>query len=454
MTMPRALLLLILVAPFIAAGCAPKAAPVTAPAAPRFPEFVFPAIEATQPPQVIEDHQAAWNLLQSGDARAAERRYAAVVKLAPEFHPAHAGLGYAALARKDYKAAIAHFDRAVALHGTYAPALAGRGQTYLAMGNRQQALASFDAALAADPGLTAVRSAADVLRFQGMQGGVAEARKAAQEGRLADARTGYQQAIQASPQSPFLYRELADVERREGNLTDAQVHAEKAIELDANEPRNYLVLADILEARGEFAKAADALASAAALEPSDALTERMEALRGKASFEALPEEYRRIEQEPTITRAQLAALIGVRLEELVHRAPRSRASVITDTRGNWAAQWILAVTRAGFMEVYPNSTFQPSAVVSRADLAVAVRQILAVIATEKPSQAAKWRSARPRFPDVPPGHLSYPAAAVAVESGVMKTGENGAFQPRRPVSGAEATEAVNRLIEIAGLRRR
>ena len=443
-------LLLMLVLVVVAAACARKEPPATAPVAPRFPEFVFPAVEAAAGDAMTNEHQAAWNLLQAGDARNAERRYATLLKKAPEFFPGYAGLGYAALSRKDYKAAIAHFDRALALNPKYAPAHAGKGQTYLATGDRAEALASLDAAVAADPTLTTLRSAADILRFQGQQGGVAAARKAAQEGRLAEARTAYQEAIKGSPQSPFLYRELADVERREGNLAAALEHAQQAATLDANEPRNHVAVADVLEEMGEFTKAVDALSLAAAIEPSEALTGRMEALRAKAAFAAMPEEFKRIDQEPTITRAQLAALIGVRLEDLVRRAPQRGTAVITDTRGSWAAQWILAVTRAGFMEVYPNHTFQPSAQVRRGDLAHATSRILAFIGAQHPALASKWRNARPRFPDVGPGHLQYPAAAIAIESGVMMPGENGAFQLTRPVTGAEASAAIARLKELAG----
>lgn len=446
----RSLCLLVILA--LAAACAPKAPPAAAPVTPRFPEFVFPAVETSPGGGIDEEHQAAWHLLQAGDARNAERRYNAIVKRAPDFFPAHVGLGYVALSRNDHKAALAHFDRALAVNANYAPAHAGKGQTYLATGNRGGALASLDAAVAADPSLTALRSAADILRFQGQQGGVAAARKAAQEGRLAEARTAYEEAIKGSPESPFLYRELADIERREGNMAAALEHAQKAIALDPNEPRNHLVLADIQEAMGEFLEAADALAAAAAIEPSEALTARMEALRAKASFAAMPDEFKRIEQEPTITRAQLAALIGVRLEDLLRRAPVRSTAVITDTRGSWAAEWILAVARAGFMEVYPNHTFQPSAVVRRSDLAYATSRLLAFVGTEKPALAAAWRNARPRFPDLGPGHLQYPAAALAIESGVMTPGENGAFQLTRPVTGAEASAAIARIKELADPR--
>jgi tetratricopeptide (TPR) repeat protein len=431
------------------AACAPKTTAVPAPAAPRHPEFVFPAPAEPPSEAVLSQHQSAWNALQSGDARAAERRFTAVLKTAPAFYPAHVGMGYAALARKDHDAALAHFDQALAANAKYAPALAGKGQTYLAADDRQQALAAFDAALAADPELASIRRAADVLRFQGLQGGVAGARKAAEAGRLGEARTAYMSAIAASPDSPFLYRELAVVEKRDGQLDAALQHIQKAIQLDANDARNFVVQADVLEAMGQYEQAATALTSASALEPSDTVNERIDALREKAAFEVMPPEFKAIESSPTVTRAQLAALIGTRLADLVKRAPRRSTAVITDTRGNWANGWIIPVARAGFMDVNANYTFQPGARVSRGDLAHTVSQVLTVIASENAKLAAQLRNTRRRFPDVPAGHLRSRAAAIAVESGVMQPLENDTFQLSRPVTGAEAVAAVDRLAGLA-----
>ena len=297
---------------FALSGCAPKTVAPVVPGAPHYPEFVFPAAAAAPSPQLQQAQEAAWQRLQAGDLRGSERAFSSITKTNPTFYPAEAGLGYVALARKDSKAAVAHFDRALTVQPTYAPALAGRGQAYLAMNEREQALASFDAALAADPTLSAVRSAADVLRFQGLQGGVGAARAAAEAGRLAEARAAYQEAIAASPQSPFLFRELSAVERRDGALDAALSHATRASELEPTDARNFVAVADVLEAQGQFARAADALATAASLDPSDALTSRINALREKSAFANMPEEYRTIDQAPAINRGQLAALINKR----------------------------------------------------------------------------------------------------------------------------------------------
>jgi tetratricopeptide (TPR) repeat protein len=436
-------------------ACAARTVPAPAPGAPRFPEFVAPAVPANlAPPTVVQRHDAAWQSLQAGDLRAAERQFAAVLNEAPAFYPSAAGLGYVALARKDFKQAAADFDRAIAAEPGYVPALVGRGEALLASGDRAGALASFESAITVDPTRSALRERVEVLRFRGLQDDITAARKAAEGGQIAEAREIYTRAIAASPDSPFLHRELAAVERREGNLAAALAHAEKAVSLDPNEPRSFVLIGEIYEAQAQYDRAAEAYTAAAALEPSDLLSDRIDALRERAAFAAMPAEYQAIETAASLTRAQLAALIGVHLDGLLKRTRRRSAVVMTDTRGNWAAPWILAVTRAGVMEAYPNHTFQPNALVRRLDLASAASQALSLIAAEKPRLAAAWRNPRRRFPDLAPGHLNYAAAALVVEAGVMTPSADGSFELTRLVSGAEALAAVKKLLELAENRSR
>ena len=427
----------------------PASLPST-PGAPKFADFVFPSGPPTLAAAPIwERHRAAWSTLQAGDTRAADRGFATVLKVEPGFYPAEAGLGYTALARKDTAAALGHFDRALAANAAYAPALAGKGEALLAAGRTEAALEAFQAAIAADPALTPLRSRVDVLKFRGIQQHIESARKAADAGRTEEARREYLAAIAASPQSAFLYRELAVVERRGGDTASALIHAGQAVGLDPSDARALTLIAEVHEANREWSKAAEAYAAVNAVEPSDAVAMKADAMRERAAFEALPAEYRGIESAPTITRAQLAALLGVRLEDLLRRARSATPAVMTDVRGNWAAPWILAVTRAGVMEPFANHAFQPNASVRRVDLARASSRVLALIGNEKPRLAEKWRDARPRFADVGAGHLSYPAAARAVSAGVMSPLDGETFQLTRPVTGAEAIDTVTKLATLA-----
>src|SRR5262249_13248916 len=162
----------------------------------------------------------------------------------------------------------------------------------------------------------------------------------------------------------------------------------------------------------------------------------------------LPEEYRAIDQAPQVTRADLAALIGVRLAPVLQSMASRGGVLLTDVRNNWAEEWIMVVARAGVMDPNPNHAFQPRAIVRRTDLAQVVSRLLPRIAP--PAEVRAWQNARVRFSDLASTHLAYPAASLAVSSGVL-TAPDGIFQPVRVVTGAEAIEAIDRLERMAKL---
>jgi tetratricopeptide (TPR) repeat protein len=434
------------------AACGPAKLELPSATAPssKYPDYIFPAVIGDLgTPAAQERHKAGWLWLQAGDLKAAERNFDAALKLAGNFYPSEAGLGYVGLARKDFDEAATHFDRAVVANPRYVPALVGRGEALLGLGERDMALKSLEAAVVADPDMSPLKSRIEVLRVRGLQDDVAAARKALDAGRLDEARGLYNRAIAASPDSPFLYREAADVARRQGHLDVALQQAQKASELDPTDARAQVLTGEIYEAQSDKPKAIAAYEAAVALEPSEAIDRKIESLREAIAIAALPAEFQAIESSSSVSREQLAALVGVRLDGLFKRAPRRNAVVITDARGSWAIPWIMSVTRAGVMEVYPNHTFEPSAAVRRGDLAEAASRVLSIIATEQPALGASWLSAKRQFSDVPPAHLGFGAASMTVEAGVMQPLPDGSFQLARLVTGAEAVAAVKKLEELA-----
>ena len=123
--------------------------------------------------------------------------------------------------------------------------------------------------------------------------------------------------------------------------------------------------------------------------------------------------------------------------------------MVTDVRNHWAEPWIMAVVAAGVMDPFANHTFQPRAVVHRVDLADAVNHLLTTIAA--PADVQRWRRPRRAFSDLASSHLAYPAASLAVASGVMAVAPDGSFQPSQIVTGADAIAAIERLRMMAGL---
>ncbi|HET6959556.1 MAG TPA: tetratricopeptide repeat protein [Vicinamibacterales bacterium] len=434
-------------------ACAPKTAPATAPLAPRFPEFLRPVV-----PAAMADGPAAasesrgWTSLQAGDLRAAEREFSAALKTQPAFYPAETSLGYLELARKDAKAALPHFDRALELNAQHddMSAFLGRGTALLALNRETEALVALESALALDPSQTDLARRIEVLRFRNAEQGLARARDAARNGRLDEASQAYTAAIAASPDSAFLYRELAGVERQKGDADAALDHFRKASTLDPGDAKTLEQIGELLQAQGDFDGAMKAYTDAAAIEPSAELTRRLDDVRDKAALARLPAEYRAIDQAPQVTRADLAALIGIRLNRMLTASRRNDAALITDVRNHWAATWIMSVARAGVMEPFANHAFQPRTVVRRTDLAQATARLLALLATRDPARAKAWDAARLKFSDLSPSHLAYPAASVAVASGVMTMAPGNSFQPSRAVTGAEAIEAITKIQALAG----
>jgi len=433
------------------AACAPK--PIPAPVVfgpPKFPEFIVPAVPASlagTPAAASQDR--GWRFLQAGDFKNAEREFGTALKATPAFYPAENGLGYTELAQKDAKAALPHFDRALEREPSDLAGLMGKGQALLALNREEEALPVLEAALVVDPSLVDVGRRVEILKFRRQQEDLSRARDAAAAGRVDDAIAMFTRAIQGSPESAFLYRELAAVERQKGDDGKALEHLRKGVALEPGDARSLAQIGDILAARGDFDGAAKAYVNALAVEPSAEIDAKLEAVLARAELARLPEEYRAIDRAAQITRGDLAALVGVRLGGLLQTPRRRDAVLITDIRNHWASAWIVTIARAGIMEPYANHAFQPRTIVRRADLAQVVNRLLPRVAEATPGQPHPWQAARLKFTDVAPGHLAYPAASAAVASGVMTVGPNNSFQPSLLVSGQEAVAAIDRIATMA-----
>jgi tetratricopeptide (TPR) repeat protein len=394
------------------------------------------------------DHELAWQWLQAGYPRTAERQFEQLLKKSPGFYPAEAGLGFVELATQDFENAVRRFDLVLKRSSNYAPALVGRGEALLALKRDRDALQSFEAALDVDSTLDLPKRRVELLHFRVLEADLSSARRAAEAGHYEEAILAYQRAITASPQSAFLYREIGAIERRRNNRDAAIAQYRQAVDLDPNDAVAWRELGEVLEERSEHAAAVDAYVRAIAIEPSAAVQSRIDHLKGLLALALLPSEYRAIPESPTLTRGALSALIGVRFGMLLESVGTRSAVVVTDTRDHWAVSWIFTVTRAGVMEAYPNHTFQPDEMVRRGDFARVIGRLLDLIAERQPAVASRWQAARREIRDVSATHLSYEAVSASVSSGVLPLFDDGTFQLSRPVSGADAVAAVDRLEKL------
>jgi tetratricopeptide (TPR) repeat protein len=426
------------------AACATRVAPPL-PSTLAYPAFVYPVVPAgVGTPAAAAGVDEGWRYLQSGDLAAAGRAFAAVS--GGGFYPALTGDGWVAVARGDYAGAAVAFGAALDAAPAYVPALVGQGQAELAQGRDAEALAAFERAVAADPSLVDLRRRADLLRVRVLQGVIDTARRARDAGDLAAARTAYLAALDASPATAFLYRELGAVEQARGDLDAALGRYREALALDAGDVDAAVGEGEALAGQGDHAGAIAAFTRAAGLGPAPDLAARIDAGLLRSRDALLPPEFQAMGGAAAVTRGDLAAVIGVRLGAVLDTASPVQV-VVTDIRDHWAQAWVAQVIRAGVIEEFPNHTFQPQAPLRRVELAAAVRRVVELLAPSRPTLGAAL-AARPDIADVAATHLGYPAVAAAVASGVLDLRE-GRFGVNSPVSGAEAIEVVARLQALA-----
>jgi tetratricopeptide (TPR) repeat protein len=443
----RRLLCATVVGALLVSACAPKK-PTIAPTGPQFPEFVFPAPTGTAPASQATDQRDAWNALQSGNISGADKQLSRLLRRSPSDASLVAGLAYVSLAKRDLSQALTRFDQAVTLQPSLASALVGKGLALVQLGRASEAIGAFESAQKSDPALD-LTARIEALRFRAVDASISRARTAAAAGRIADARDAYAQALSASPDSALLLRELAMVERKAGNVQQARAHLERAATVDPRDRVTQVALGELFESEGDLAAATRAYEAAQAIEATPDISARLAAVRERADLARLPEEFRSIPTRSTVTRGDLAALIGVRLPALLRGATPRPPSLVTDIRDHWAAAWIAPVLHAGVMDPYPNHTFQPRDEIRRLDLAVAASRVLDLITAQEPTRAARWFGKAVALVDLPPSHPAFNDVSRAVAAGVLEA-PNRAFDPTRLVTGAEAQEMVTRLEQLAG----
>ena len=307
----------------VAVACVPKTPPPAVVTSPRFPTYPQPEIPAAlrASRDVVARHDLAWRRLQSGDLRGASRDFASLLKQQPTLYPAETGLGFVHLAGREFKTAASLFSAVVAREARYVPALIGLAEAQVGLNNDGQAIAALERVLAIDPKREAVRTRLELVRFRMVQSLIDEGRRARQANKLDVAEQAFEQALTISPASTLILRELAQVELLAGRADDAEGHVRQAIKLDAGDAEGHAALGDVLEARGRFRDAAASYRRAVSLDDRPEWRKLAGELSEKADMAALPREFGNLSGATTITRAHVAAYVGIRLGTLIEAAP-------------------------------------------------------------------------------------------------------------------------------------
>lgn len=403
-------------------------------------DYVFPAWEPGDVrPEEGREIETAWRDVLAGHTSRAARRMRELLEQRPGLVSAEAVAGYAALREGRHAQAARWFESALARRPDFVPALVGaavvagrEGDTESALGFARRGAEQRPE----DPGLAR--------RVARLKLAVVEARtesaRAARaggdvEGAIADLRV----ALDVAPELAHVRLELANALVDSGRREEAMAVL-RAVPDDDREV--LLRLAEVLGEARDVNGVLQVYRRLLAAQPDDEeVRARAQATARLLERAAATPEYWRIPTAARVTRADLAALVALKVTAL-DRVEAGEPEVAVDISGSWARESILDVLAHGLMDVYPNHTFQPGAAIRRGELAHVVGGVLERVSAEPvpPLEIA----------DMSPRHRYHRGASRAIQAGLMQLDAAGNFEPWRPVNGAEATGVIETLARRLG----
>jgi tetratricopeptide (TPR) repeat protein len=411
-----------------------------APPLPQGEDYLFPS-PAPRELSVAEAKalQQAWLEILADDVPAAGRRLEKLRRQGGGRPSIETAIGYARLRAGRAADALAAFEAAIERSPAFVPALVGAGSAALRRNDPDAALDFYRSALAAAPGDAVVRKRVAALKLQVTERHMARAQAAVEAGDPSTAVREYRGALGAAPEVSGVRLALAELLAREGD-GDAAI---ALLEADPTGERSLrLRLAAALTGAGRLDRAGAVYRELLARDPSDAEAQAGQLLvRERVEAAGMPEEYRRIPDAARLSRADLAALLMVRVKALRGAGP-GEPRVAVDIGGSWAREQIAGALSLDVLDLYPNHSFQPGALVRRVDLARAVARVLDLMG---------WpRAAAPAPADMPRSHLDYDAVVRSLGAGLLTLGPTGGFEPWRTVSGREALAVIDALARLVG----
>ncbi len=388
----------------------------------------------------------AWDALKAGRAEQARKL---VSKLGAE-SPAYAvGLAYADLLLGDLAAAEEGFKTSLLSFPDMTPARIGLAQIYESRRESEKVLIEYREILKRVPDDRWAKPRFEALRDDLVKAAMADARTALAAGDREGAKRGFLKVLFYAPEMVEAHLDLARIYRLEKNAASALLHFKAAMEGRMADKAVLREYAEYLAESGELGQSLDVLEKLAALEPRDAAVgKRIEELKAKLGIYELPSQYSEIPTLAAVAREDLAALIGVKFDDLL-APPGKRTEILVDISLSWAQRYIIKVASLDIMSAFDNHTFQPRRIINRAELADTAVRLIGVLQSRGAKFVPLVETRRIQATDVAADNYYYQAIIRALSFQVMTLTPERKFEPERTVPGNEAIRVMDLIHGLA-----
>jgi tetratricopeptide (TPR) repeat protein len=236
---------------------------------------------------------------------------------------------------------------------------------------------------------------------------------------------------------------LADIFQQENNLENALVHLDAA---NKNDPENIDILnryGDILFLANENKQSLEIYEKLLGEKPKNQeYQQRIEILKNRLGIFELPSQYNTIVTSEAISKEDVAALLAVKFKDILEKTTKE-PPIIIDIATSWADGYILQMTSLGLLDIYPNHTFRPKKIITRAEMA----EILLRLINHLMDIGYRFLQQIPpesiQISDISPDNYYYQPIIQIVSYDIMSLSLDKTFKPDLQVSGQDSIKLLD-----------
>jgi Tfp pilus assembly protein PilF len=387
----------------------------------------------------------AWKNLRKDNGSKAQK---ILSRLGAESPAYHVGLGYAFLLLGDFQASEENFKAALNYYPGMALIHLGLAQLYQDTGRENSAFAEYREVLKKNPEHSWAKREYEALKRKKTEEALDEGLEFLARGYRERSKEAFLRVLYYSPDSAKAHLALAGIYKEEDQLQNALVHLKAA---SANETKNPEILneyAETLLLTEQYARSLEVYEQLLEMQPDNQdIQSRIENLKNRLGIFELPSQYHNIPFKEATSREEMTALLAVKFKGIFEET-EAKPPIIIDISTSWASKFILTTTSLGIMEIYPNHTFQPQKIITRAEMAEILLRLINLLKKKGYPLIQQFPPEIIRISDVSPDNYYYNPITQIISYQIMDLDAERAFRPEHPVSGQEVIKILDIILSL------
>ena len=209
--------------------------------------------------------------------------------------------------------------------------------------------------------------------------------------------------------------------------------------------KNY---AEALYQSAQYSKSLEAYEKLLSLEPNNKeIKNLIESLKNKLGIFELPSRYNSIPSSESVSKEEIAALLAVKFKGIADEISGT-PPIIIDISTSWASKFILQMTSIGILDIYPNHTFQPKKIVSRAEMAEILLRFINYLEKKGFKFIQQIPPDKIEISDVSSHNYYYQPIIQILSYNIMELSLDRSFNPDISLSGQEAMKLMDIILAL------